>query len=151
MYGRDELVEVLRRAKTLVSSERNKFGWWGGWNDADDTIREIDFKISLIETQPEPDPFVVADLFVTTGPMLDLSIANGWTDEFDNLAEQFASIAQQIRRNRKPICLQQSQPGAAPSPFSPGGGARPVDKLVVDYTPEHGTEPHNRAGSRRGE
>jgi len=150
MYGRDELVDVLRRAKTLVSRAGNNFGW-SGWNDAGHAIREIDFKLSLIETQPEPDPLVVAELFLPTGPMQNVSIDSGWADEFEDLAEQFSSIAQRIARNRKPIRLQQSQPGPAPVPFSPSGGPRPVDKLVVHYTPEHGTEPYNKPGSRRGE
>jgi hypothetical protein len=142
MYGRSELLEVLRRAKTLVSRTGNRFGW-SRWNDADDAIREIDFKISLIGTQPEPDPFVVADLFVWTGPMEDLSIASGWVDDFEDLAQQFESVAQQVRRNRMPIRLQRSQPGAGPAPCSTGEGVRPGYRLVVQYTPGQGTDPHN--------
>ena len=150
MHGRDELMDVLRQAKTLVSRAGNHFGW-SRWNDADHAIREIDLKISLIETQPEPDPMVVAELFVPTGAMQDLSIDSGWADEFEDLAQRFSSIAEQIAHNRKPIRLLQSQPGQPRAPFSPGGGPRPVDKLVVHYTPEHGTKPHNTPGSRRGE
>ena len=108
MYGRNELVAVLRRAKTLVSRAGNKFGW-SRWNDADDAIREIDFKISLIETQPEPDLFVVGELFTPTGAMQELSIDSGWADEFEDLAQQFTSIAQQIARTEsRSVCSKLS-------------------------------------------
>jgi hypothetical protein len=141
MYGRNELLEVLRRAKTLVSRAGNNFGW-SGWNDAGDAIRQIDFKISLIETQPEPDPFVVADLFWPTGAMQELSIDSGWAHEFEDLAQQFESIAQRIRRDRNPHLVRR---------FDPRGGPIPLDKLggLLHTRATHGTTQETWSSSRR--
>ena len=137
MDGRTELLEVLRQAKALVSRPGNDFMWAGHWHDLDVAIREIDFKISLIETQPEPDAHVVGDLFLPTGAMQDLSIANGWGGEFMKLAEDFESVAQRIWRSRNPHLVRKLDPRGRPIP---------LDKLRVYYTPEYGTDPRKKPG-----
>jgi hypothetical protein len=137
MDARTELSEVLRKAKALISRPGNDFVRAGHWHDLDVAIREIDFKISLIETQPEPDTRVVGGLFVPTGEMQELSLASGWGSEFLKLAEEFESVAQRIWRSRNPHLVRE---------FDPRGGPIPLDKLRVYYTPEHGTDPRKKPG-----
>jgi hypothetical protein len=137
MDGRTELLEVLRQAKALISCPGNDFVRAWPWHDLDVAIREIDFKISLIETQPEPDTHVVGDLFVPTGVLQELSLANGWSGEFMKLAEDFESVAQRIWRSRNPHLVRE---------FDPSGGPIPLDKLRVYYTPEYGTDPRKEPG-----
>jgi hypothetical protein len=69
--------------------------------------------------------------------MQDLSLASRWAGEFLKLAEEFESVAQRIWSSRNPRLVRK---------FDPSGGLIPLDKLMVYYTPEYGTDPCKKPG-----
>ena len=80
-----ELITVLKQARTLLALESNDFSWssWKGQNHA---ISEIDSIITSLENGSIPE---IKTLFAPTGPMQEVSLRSGWGKEFLELAERF--------------------------------------------------------------
>ena len=80
-----ELITVLKQARTLLALESNDFSW-SSWRDQDQAIAEIDSIIAALENGSIPE---IGALFAPTGPIQEVSLSSGWGNEFLELAERF--------------------------------------------------------------
>jgi len=80
-----ELITVLKQARTLLALESNDFSW-SSWRDQDQAIAEIDSIIAALENGSIPE---IGVLFAPTGPIQEVSLSSGWGNEFLELAERF--------------------------------------------------------------
>ena len=88
---RQELIEVLREARRLLSLPGNDFAW-SSWEDADAATSEVDELIAMIEADVLPRQLAVAVLFAPTGPIQEVSLSSGWAYEFIDLASRFDAV-----------------------------------------------------------
>lgn len=88
------LSDILTRSKELVSRPQNDF-MYSSWEDETAAIRELDHCLEKARngTLVASD---IAILFAPTGPMQELAISSGWSDEFLQLADEFDTIAAQL-------------------------------------------------------
>lgn len=87
------LVAVLREARTFLARPDNDFAW-SSWEDAEAAFREIDGLISRIESGTLPPRLDLTVLFAPTGPIQEVSVSSGWGQEFVRLADRFdAAVA----------------------------------------------------------
>ena len=59
---------------------------WSSWIDAEQATAEIDHILSELRAGREPRMGI---LFAPTGPMQELALSSGWSDEFEELAVEF--------------------------------------------------------------
>jgi hypothetical protein len=85
---RQDLAQVLRDAKTLISLDDNDFSW-SYWGDAETALAEIETHLRQIETGQLPDRLELEVIFAATGPMQELSMSSGWGTQFIRLADRF--------------------------------------------------------------
>ena len=92
------LITVLATIKYLLSRSDRK-GW--GFEKADDIERQIDQLLSFIMADQGaqlPDHHHI--LFGPTGPLQEISIANGWSEVYMKLAEEYDKLEYVILENR---------------------------------------------------
>jgi len=85
---KQELVDTLRAACALVRRPGNDFTW-SMWDDADGAVMELQAYITTIEAGWMPPRMQMVVVFAATGPLMEVSLASGWTEEFQALAERF--------------------------------------------------------------
>jgi hypothetical protein len=98
--ARQQLVDVLREARALLSLPGNDFAW-SSWEDAPAALAELDRQIAAIESGQLPPRLDLAVLFAPTGPMQEVSLSSGWADEFLDVAARFDTVAEQVWRKPK--------------------------------------------------
>ncbi len=91
MEVRQELVEILREARSLLALPGNDFVW-SGWENADEALHEIDNLISAVEAGTLPDRLDISVLFAPTGSIQEVSLSSGWGQEFLELAARFDEV-----------------------------------------------------------
>jgi hypothetical protein len=82
------LLAVLRDAKALVTRESNDFAW-SSWVDEADAAKELDEHIARLEKGDASKAEDMRALFLPTGPMQELALNSGWSEEFLALADRF--------------------------------------------------------------
>jgi hypothetical protein len=89
----DNLVTVLREARTLLAWPDNDFSW-SSWEDTEAAIREIDELRLRVESGSLPPRLELEVLFAPTGPIQEVSISSGWGQVFLRLADRFDAAAE---------------------------------------------------------
>lgn len=84
------LSQVLREARVLVSRPGNDFAW-SSWEDAADARRELDRFLAALRLGPVRTASL-AGMFAPTGPMHELAVSSGWSEELGALADRFGAI-----------------------------------------------------------
>jgi hypothetical protein len=84
----DNLLAILREVRCLLARPGNDFSW-SGWNDETAALREIDALIAGIASGEIPEMASLKALFAPAGPIQELSVSNGWGNEFLALADRF--------------------------------------------------------------
>ena len=85
--ARDEIVAVLQIAREKVSGPDVDFVW-STWRDSDHAVREIDRAIRRLRRGGVPI-LSLQVMFAPTGDLQEVSIQNGWSDEYMALADRF--------------------------------------------------------------
>lgn len=80
-----KILATLKRALELVNASRNS-AWAGG--RVQQFAAELEAVIAALESQRAFDRDELRVLFAPTGPLQELSLDNGWGDEFLSLAER---------------------------------------------------------------
>lgn len=83
--ARQELLSVLREARSLLARPGNDFAW-SSWQDAGAALAELDLLIVTLDAGRLPSRLAVSVLFAPTGPIQEVSISSGWGREFLALA-----------------------------------------------------------------
>jgi hypothetical protein len=86
--ARESLVDVLEEAKRFVARSENDFAW-SGWNDREEALAQIEMHIAHAKTGDHSKQLDLEVLFAPTGPLQELSLSSGWTDDFLKLAARF--------------------------------------------------------------
>jgi hypothetical protein len=84
---RENLVEVLRQARDLLSRPENDF-LWSSWENAQHATREIDRLIAEVAGGGLPGD-ALQSVFAPSGPLQEVSLGSGWAEEFLTLAARF--------------------------------------------------------------
>ena len=90
---REELVDILYSAIELLSLPDNGF-LYSHWDNEADAVGEIKALLSAIERGNLPDNLEVSLLFAPTGPIQEVSLCSGWSEEFIKLSDRFDSVEQ---------------------------------------------------------
>ena len=80
-----ELITVMKQARTFLALESNDFSW-SSWKDQNHAISEIDSIIASLQNDSIPE---IESLFAPTGPIQEVSLSSGWAKEFLELAQRF--------------------------------------------------------------
>lgn len=84
------LIEVLDQSRTLVSRKENDFVR-SGWTDREEALNEIDSLMHRMVSGMFPlDESSL--MFAPTGKLQELSLSNGWSDEYMTLANKLDSV-----------------------------------------------------------
>ncbi len=95
MEAREELIEVLHQARSLLARPGNDFAW-SSWEDAGAALREIDRLVYLVEAGFLPERLDVSVLFAPTGQIQEVSLSSGWAREFLDLAARFDEVERRL-------------------------------------------------------
>ena len=91
----DELVEVLRETRELLTRPDNDF-IWSYWDSATDALREFDAFITQIESGDTSGWSDLKLLFAPTGSIQEVSISSGWGQEFLALSARFDAVIKRV-------------------------------------------------------
>jgi hypothetical protein len=80
-----KILTTLKRALELVGASRSSV-WAGG--SLEEIAAQLRAAIAAVESRTLLDRDELRVLFAPTGPLQELSIDNGWGDEFLSLAQQ---------------------------------------------------------------
>jgi hypothetical protein len=81
----EKLISVIKETRKYLAWEGNDFSW-SSWNGREAALSEIDSLPAQLDNGSVPDIDV---LFAPTGPIQEVSMSNGWSLEFLQLAERF--------------------------------------------------------------
>ncbi len=90
----DDLGRVLTRTLELVATSRDPLGSAG---DVASAVKELEFQLQRLEGSLALDPSLVRLMFAPTGSLQDISIHNGWGEEFLRLASQVDKFCGDLR------------------------------------------------------
>jgi hypothetical protein len=93
--GRQELLGVLRDARSTLAAPDNDFAW-SSWPDAGAALRELDGLIGTLEEGGLPSRARLSTLFAPTGPIQEVSLSGGWGESFLVLAQRFDAAAAKV-------------------------------------------------------
>ena len=82
-----DLLAIMRKARELLATRGDDTGW-SSWPDQAHALGELDQLIGQLE-QGEVAEAKLRVLFAPTGNLQDVSLQNGWSDEYLELAKQF--------------------------------------------------------------
>jgi hypothetical protein len=80
------LLSILEKAQKMVAIQSNMF-IWTDWKNSQEAIDELQKIKQEIERDNYSSISALEIIFGPTGPMQELSIDSGWTNEFILLAE----------------------------------------------------------------
>jgi len=81
-----KLILVFEEARRLVAFPENDFTW-SSWGDTETALSEIDGILAKLRMGQTPAGMDI--IFVVTGPMQELSLSSGWSQEFLELADRY--------------------------------------------------------------
>ncbi len=89
------LLAVLSTTRTM-SSRSTEDGW--GFESPQEATDQLDQIIDAVFYEdPKGLPKYWQLLYAPTGPLQEIAMANGWSDEYLKLAEEFDSLQSQIK------------------------------------------------------
>lgn len=94
MENLQDLISILREARSLLALESNDFSW-ASWIDQNQAMAEIDSVITELENGLIPD---IGVLFAPTGPIQEVSLSSGWGIEFIRLAKRFDKVYKIVKK-----------------------------------------------------
>ena len=83
-----ELIKILNKTHDFISRPENDFTY-SGWQDCQDALDEIDSLILRLKKNDMPDKLEIKILFAPTGPVQEVSLSGGWSEEYLVLAYKF--------------------------------------------------------------
>jgi hypothetical protein len=89
------LLAVLREARSLLGRRDNDFAW-SSWEGAEAALSELDAVVTALESGKTPDLLDLRVLFAATGPIQEVSLSSGWSQEFLDLAARFDVALQSL-------------------------------------------------------
>ncbi|MBX3530730.1 MAG: hypothetical protein KF849_08990 [Rhizobiaceae bacterium] len=95
----DELRAVLRDALELVDRAGNDFAW-SSWEDAASARTELASLIARLPTEAAAVAATVAVIFAPTGPLQELALSSGWTDDYLQLATHVDGALERLRAGK---------------------------------------------------
>jgi hypothetical protein len=84
---RNALLSVLREARQRVDAAGDDAYDWSSWSGRTEALAELDGFIRSVEVGEVPR-LDIAVVFAPTGPLQEVSMASGWSEEFLALAER---------------------------------------------------------------
>lgn len=85
-----KLIEILKETRELLAQPENDFSY-SSWKSSTEAIHEIDSLMSNIESGNIPIYSIIKDLFLPTGPIQEVSMSSGWSQQFLLLANRWDS------------------------------------------------------------
>ncbi|HUJ60410.1 MAG TPA: hypothetical protein VLX92_18035 [Kofleriaceae bacterium] len=92
---RRELLDVLRQVRAALARPGNDFTW-SSWEDAAAATMEVDAYITTLEAGWLPPRMELAVLFAPTGPIQEVSLQSGWSEEFLALSDRFDRAEEKV-------------------------------------------------------
>ncbi|HLO98993.1 MAG TPA: hypothetical protein VK171_10400 [Fimbriimonas sp.] len=88
------LTDILTRSRELVARPQNDF-MYSSCLDQEDALRELDHCLEK-DHAGTLTAREISILFAPTGPMQELAMSSGWSDEFLLLADEFDAVVRQL-------------------------------------------------------
>jgi hypothetical protein len=92
-----ELDAILTEARALLARPDNDFHW-SSWKDQEAALAELDTLIAQVRHRQLPKE-ALDILFLPTGPIQEVSLSNGWADEFLALARRYDAAIAAVARS----------------------------------------------------
>ncbi len=96
--GNFPLIQVLEKAKKLLSLEGNDYSW-SSWENEAQALLELNKLQTRIMANMSWDEGDFEVLFAPTGPIQEVSLSSGWGPEFLKLADEADQAIQMYRKN----------------------------------------------------
>jgi hypothetical protein len=93
----DKLIEIIEIIKGKITPETDIV--WTRYNSIDELNTDLDKLIQGINTNDRETYFKLEILFAPTGSFQELSITNGWGEEFIQLSKTFDEQIEIVKRN----------------------------------------------------
>jgi hypothetical protein len=93
--GSTDLADVLASARELLARRTNDFSW-SSWKDQQSALDELDRVIEKVRRGRIPK-MTLDVLFAPTGPIQEVSVSSGWSQEFLAVAERYDGTVARIR------------------------------------------------------
>lgn len=87
----DELIKIIKEVKEIVDSPNTDVAW-SGYNDVEEVIKDLDFYIKQLKQKDKSVIEELKILFAPTGAFQEISIDNGWSDKYLELANRFDEL-----------------------------------------------------------
>jgi len=84
----EPLISVFREARSLLARPDNGFAW-SSWESHEAALSEIDAIVAALESGKAPNLLDMRVLFAATGPIQEVSLSSGWSQDFLDLAARF--------------------------------------------------------------
>lgn len=91
-----EIIKLGEIIKSKIASDTDLM--WTHYNSIEELIAEIDFNSKLLEDNNEQGLEFFLMSFLPTGTFQEISMQNGWSEEYLKLASQFDTIYENLKR-----------------------------------------------------
>jgi hypothetical protein len=98
MSSTSELLDVVREARALMGHPDNDFTW-SSLAGTQAAMRELDDIITRLEHGRLPARPQLDVLFAATGPIQEVSLQSGWSQQFRDLARRYDDAAARAYRS----------------------------------------------------
>ena len=92
-----ELLTIIFKVREKITDSSDVI--WAGYDSPVQLRNELDFLAEQLQQGNEEALVELHGRFLPTGVFQELSISNGWDDEYLRLAEQFDKIYSQFKNN----------------------------------------------------
>lgn len=82
-----KIIDILNIIKNKIDDDTNVI--WTEYDTPQALINKLDLEINNLQSRNYKTISNINGLFIPTGTLQEVSISNGWGDEFLTLAEQF--------------------------------------------------------------
>ena len=83
-----ELLRIVRETRRLLALPGNDF-LWCDWENEAQALAEIDSLLPALQANDPPALERMKVIFAPTGPLQEVSVTSGWSQEYLALAERF--------------------------------------------------------------
>lgn len=92
--GKGQVKEIIETIKTKITSDTDLM--WTNYNSSEELIAKINLNSILLEENKKAGLEFFQLLFLPTGTLQEISIQNGWSEEYLKLAAEFDSIYEKV-------------------------------------------------------
>jgi hypothetical protein len=89
-----QVKEIIETIKTKITSDTDLM--WTNYNSSEELIAKINLNSILLEENKKAGLEFFQLLFLPTGTLQEISIQNGWSEEYLKLAAEFDSIYEKV-------------------------------------------------------